>query len=92
MKQSITTDQWTKITGLDGSKNYVLQALYESNSYQGMGVSGSIPIAVMWLQQNATPAETDKGVISEQIKVSGATFVYVKSPSKPDIIIQEVVE
>ena len=88
--QTITTNEWTQITGLDGSKTYVLQAQYKGE-YDGV-VYGSNPQAVMWIQAGSTPQADDIGVITDMIKVSGSVNVYVKSQALPvNIIKQEVI-
>lgn len=91
MAQTITTNDWTEITGLDSSKTYVLQAQYTSEYGGGNGVFGAKPIPVMWLQAGSAPQSTDVGAISEGIKVNASTAIYVKTQVKPvTIVVQEV--
>lgn len=88
--QTITTNEWTQITGLDSSKTYVLQAQYKD--YNIGGVFGSNITPVMWIQAGSTPQADDIGVITDMIKVSGSVNVYVKSQALPvNIIKQEVI-
>ena len=84
MAQTITTSAWTQITGLESSKDYILQAQYT--------IGCPNPIPVEWLQQSTAPASTDIGLIDSKIKVSGSEDVYVRSGSVPlNVVVQEVI-
>ena len=90
--QTITTSDWTEITGLDSSKSYVLQAQTTINFNGGVsGANGYYPITVMWLQ-GSEPSADDVGIITDQIKANASTSIYVKTAATPiNIVVQEVI-
>ena len=79
MAQKLTTTDWTQITGLETSKNYLFQAQYTLGSIN--------PIPVEWLQSSSEPASTDVGIIKSEIQLSGNEDVYVRTSSTPTNIV-----
>lgn len=88
--QTISTNEWTQITGLDASKIYLLQAQYKDHNIGG--VFGSNVTPVMWKQQAEAPEANEDGELSDTLKASGSVNIYVKSQALPvNIIKQEVI-
>ena len=90
--QTITTQNWTQITGLDGTKKYILQAQYIPEIGPQPVRLENRPIQVMWYQGSDAPESTTEGVITDQIKADASVSIYVKSLAYPvNIIVQEVI-
>lgn len=79
MAQKLTTKDWTQITGLASSKNYLFQAQYTLGSTN--------PIPVEWLQSSSEPASTDDGILAADIQLSGNEDIYVRTSSVPTNIV-----
>lgn len=90
--QTITTQDWTEITGLDISKKYILQAQYNVEIEQQSVRFENRPTLIMWYQNSDAPETTTEGVITDRIKAEASIPIYVKSQVIPiNIIVQEVI-
>ena len=83
MAQTITTQEWTQITGLDSTKTYILQAQM---------ASAQKTIQVNWFQGENIPSSKERKILTDTLKVKALSNIYVKTEATPIIIaVQEVI-
>lgn len=78
---------WTKITGLEDEKKYLIQASLENKSSLD---SRRKLVEVEWIQSDSAPSASDGGSLGEELICIGDVDVYVKSDCQIYITVQEV--